>query len=535
MTDIFISYARSTEAVAQRVAEAFRALGFTVWRDDQLPANRSYADVIEERHREAKAVVVIWSADATRSDWVRSEADRARGERKLVQARIDGAVLPMPFDQIQCADLGDWSGEAGAAGWRKVVSAVAEVLGRAPPSEGRMAEAAPFIHLDRASIAVLPLADLTPARDEDYFADGMVEEIATALSRFASLFVIDSRSSLTYRASGKPARQIARELGVRYVLEGSVRRSGSRIRVGLQLIDAVEGVQIWAETFDGAAEDLFAFQDAVAGAIATQIEPTIEAAEMRRVRAKPTEDLRAYELLLHAQHAQRQWKDSSLGEAIGFLERAIALDPDYALAKALASYCYALLAIGGLDTMVSAMKSIELARAVLHEADPDARTLAWSSTAFTFFMQDWATSLDLTERAVARTPGSALSRLSRGWVYLFAGRLDAALDDFETVLRLDPRSPDRQTGVVGHAWTLFFLRRLDEAIPALVAASQLGPAAIMLLAAAHAHQGRIEEARRQLGSLPDWPFAQWVQLFREPEHREYLVEGLRLAGAEIAP
>src|SRR5579862_7708858 len=129
MTDIFISYARSTEAEARKIAEALRALGYGVWRDDELPAHRSFAEVIEERLREAKAVVVLWSADAVRSEWVQSEADRARADRKLVQLRLDAATLPMPFDRIQCADLSGWRGEADAPGWRKVLASIAELAG----------------------------------------------------------------------------------------------------------------------------------------------------------------------------------------------------------------------------------------------------------------------------------------------------------------------------------------------------------------------------------------------------------------------
>ena len=131
MSDIFISYGRATEARARTIAEALRGLGYGVWRDDELPPHRSYAEVIEERLKAARAVVVVWSADAVRSEWVQSEADRARAERKLVQLNLDGSPLPMPFDRIQCADLSGWAGEADHAGWRKVVSSIAELIGGA--------------------------------------------------------------------------------------------------------------------------------------------------------------------------------------------------------------------------------------------------------------------------------------------------------------------------------------------------------------------------------------------------------------------
>ena len=133
MSDIFISYARSTAAQAQQVAEALRALGYGVWRDDELPAHRAYAEVIAERLATAKAVVVIWSSEAVKSEWVQSEADQARADRKLVQMSIDGTKLPMPFDRIQCADLTGWNGDLEAPGWRKVVASIADLAGQGSP------------------------------------------------------------------------------------------------------------------------------------------------------------------------------------------------------------------------------------------------------------------------------------------------------------------------------------------------------------------------------------------------------------------
>ena len=273
MADIFISYARSTAKQAQAVAAALRGLGYSVWIDDDLPAHRAYTPVIEEQLTAAKAAVVIWSADAVQSEWVLSEANRAREDRKLVQVTTDESRLPMPFDTIQCADLARWSGDLATPGWRKVVASVSDLIG------GRSVTAAPPPTLpSKPSIAVLPFADMTGAEGQDYFVDGMVAEITTALSRIRSIFVIASSSALTFKGQGIGAQDAARQLGVRYVLEGSVRRAAGRVRIAVQLIDASDSVQIWTQRFDDTLDDVFALQDKVALAVAGQIEPTLQSA-----------------------------------------------------------------------------------------------------------------------------------------------------------------------------------------------------------------------------------------------------------------
>jgi adenylate cyclase len=201
MSDVFISYARSTEAEAHKVAKALRALGYGVWRDDELPAHRSFSEVIEERLKAAKAVVVIWSAEAVKSEWVQSEADRARTDRKLVQLSVDGTPLPMPFDRIQCADLTGWSGDIDAAGWKKVAGSIADLVG----GGGQPAAApgpTPARATHRASICVLPFANMSGDAEQEYFSDGISEDIVTDLSKVSALSVVARNTAFrsTWRA-----------------------------------------------------------------------------------------------------------------------------------------------------------------------------------------------------------------------------------------------------------------------------------------------------------------------------------------------
>src|SRR6516165_3673796 len=215
MSDVFISYGHSTAArQARSAAAALRALGYSVWLDDDLPAHRAFSPEIEAQLTAAKAALVIWSAEAATSHWVLSEANRAREDNKLVQLRIDGARLPMPFDQIQCADLSGWSGDGEHASWEKVAASVLELVNRGAPPITLPAPTKEPPLPDKPSIAVLPFSDPSGAVEGDYFADGMVDEIVTALTRFPSLFVIASGSSLSYRERERDFRKIGRELGV---------------------------------------------------------------------------------------------------------------------------------------------------------------------------------------------------------------------------------------------------------------------------------------------------------------------------------
>ena len=183
MSYVFVSYARPNEPQAQRVAEALRAVGYEVWRDDELPAHRAYADVIEERLRSANAVIVLWTAEAIKSEWVRAEADAARAARMLVQVTMDGSLPPMPFNQVQCASLEDWDGSEEAPGWRKLIASVAALAGPV------RAAAEEKTHLRERSVCVLPFVNMSGEAEQEYFSDGITEDITTDLSKVSALAV----------------------------------------------------------------------------------------------------------------------------------------------------------------------------------------------------------------------------------------------------------------------------------------------------------------------------------------------------------
>ena len=319
MSHVFISYARSTAKEAEAVAGALRALGYDVWRDDELPAHRGYAEVIEERLKAAAAVVVIWSAEAAKSEWVQAEADRARLSHKLVQLSVDAASLPLPFDRIQCADLAGWSGDLTTPGWRKVVASLAELTGAAQPPATTYAP----VERDRSPLlAVMAFDNLSGDPDMGFFSDGISEEILDAVGRARDLRVISRGSSFQFRGPGKAARNVAAELNATHLLDGSVRRSGDRVRIAARLVECSSDTTVWSERFDRELSDVFAVQDEIAEAVATALKAALAPGP-----APGPINMDVYDLYLRA-------REFGLAEVaaqrIALLEQVTAKAPDFA-------------------------------------------------------------------------------------------------------------------------------------------------------------------------------------------------------------
>jgi TolB-like protein/class 3 adenylate cyclase len=391
---------------------------------------------------------------------------------------------------------------------------------------------------DKPSIAVLPFANMSGDPEQEYFADGMVEEIITALSRIRWLFVIARNSSFTYKGQAVDVKQVGRELGVLYVLEGSVRKVGQRVRITGQLIDARRGSHLWADRFDGSLEDVFDLQDKVASHVAGVIEPALRAAEIRRSTERPTQDLTAYDLYLRALPHWASYEKDRLFQALDLLERAIERDPDYGPALALAAHCHYQLDMHGWaqNREANRRKSVKLARQALGRAPDDPDVLAISAAVFGFFGEDLEVATSLVDRCLALNPSFA-----RGWYWSgvlrnWAGQPDTALEHFETFLRLSPRERfGFHQGAIGIA--LFFSRRFDEAVRQLLASLEQLPTltpAYRFLASCYAHMGRLDEAHQIVERLraitpvvvpADTPY-------RNPEHRELFLSGLRLAAGE---
>ena len=392
---------------------------------------------------------------------------------------------------------------------------------------------------DKPSIAVLPFANLSGDPEQEYFADGMVEEIITALSRITWLFVIARNSSFTYKGQAVDVKRVGRELGVRYVLENSVRKAGQRVRIAAQLIDATTGAHLWADRFDGSLEDVFDLQDEVASSVAGIIEPTLQEAEIRRSSERPTSDLTAYDLYLRAYEmffsSARQ-----IPEALRLLERAIARDPNYGPALAWAAVCCHRMCTdrSSIDPEMDSRKGADFGRRALQSADDDPGTLANAALALSYFGEDLGTMIALVDRALALNPSFARGWYIGGILRLFAGQPDQAIECGEASLRLSPRGKFGQVfAVIGAG--LLFSQRFDEALPKLLLATQDDPSfpiAYRYLAACYAHMGLLDEAREVVTRLRAITPVVMPRAtpFRNPAHRELLLSGLRLAAGEAS-
>jgi TolB-like protein/class 3 adenylate cyclase len=390
---------------------------------------------------------------------------------------------------------------------------------------------------DKPSIAVLPFQNISGDPEQEYFVDGMVEEIITALSRIRWLFVIARNSTFTYKEQAVDVKQVGRELGVRYVLEGSVRKGGNRVRITGQLIDAETGTHLWADRFDGLIEDVFELQDKVASSVAGVIEPALQAAETARSVGRPTNDLTAYDLYLRA-YAMYLSSARRIPEALNLMEQAIARDPHYGPALAWAAVCCLRLLIDDRseDRVADRLKGGDFARRALEVAGDNPGILANAAAALAFFGEDIGAMMALVDRALALNPNYARGWYISGLLRLCAGQPDIAIEHVDASLRLSPRARvGAQLNVIGIAH--FFRRRFDEAVPKLLLAIQEDPSipgAYRFLAACYAHMGRLDDARNIVGRLqavtpvvlPDTSF------LRHPEHRELFLSGLRLAAGE---
>ncbi|MSP48497.1 MAG: adenylate/guanylate cyclase domain-containing protein [Alphaproteobacteria bacterium] len=394
---------------------------------------------------------------------------------------------------------------------------------------------------DKPSIAVLPFQNMSGDAEQDYFCDGLVEDVITALSRFHWLFVIARNSSFTYKGKSVDVKRVSRELGVRYVLEGSVRKSGQKVRITGQLIDGTTGAHLWADRFDGDLADVFDLQDKVAVSVVSTIEPKVQAAEIERARRKPADDLDAYDLYLRALPLWHTLTKDGISAAIDLLTRAIATNPKYAIAlgRAAQLYCHRVGNGWSEDLDADRDEAVRLARSALEADRNDADAICLAGFAFAYFAADAELGINLLDRSLAMNANCAHTWMFSGHARVYIGDCETAIDHLSRAQRLSPMDPMSFQILMMTAFAHFCEGRLDQAIAFARRSLQENPvvSAYRVLAVSCALSGRMEEAKvavdQALKLSPGYTIGNHLRgkyaVFQSPKIGRY-VEGQRKAG-----
>jgi adenylate cyclase len=413
----------------------------------------------------------------------------------------------------------------------------------APGAAAALTEPAPALTVpDKPSIAVLPFQNISGDPEQEYFVDGLVEDIITALSRFKSLFVIARNSSFAYKVKSPDIRQVGRELGVRYVLEGSVRKAGSRLRITAQLIDTASGAHAWADRFEGALEDVFAFQDEVTEKVVAAIAPRMERAEITRARRRPSSNTDAYDCYLRGLACLSPITADTINEALRLFTQASALDPDYASAYAMAMWCHTnRVGYGSVEDMAHVRSEVaRLWRIVTRVGQEDGVALAQAAWAVAYVLHDLPAATRLIDRAVDLNPNLATAWGSNGWINVWLGHPDIALEHLARARRLDPGSQGATPEWSAMAHAYFFLGRYEEALAVAEQMLRHSPdqhPGLRIGAASAAFAGRSDVADRLAAHLRivDPAFrvsrlGEYLGPYQKSEFVEKYAEGLRVAG-----
>jgi TolB-like protein len=440
MSDVFISYGHATTArQARGAAEALRALGYSVWIDDDLPAHRAFSPEIEAQLTAAKAALVIWSAEAATSHWVLSEANRAREADKLVQLRIDGASLPMPFDQIQCADLTGWSGEGEHPAWTKVAASVADLVGRGEGSGITLGAVRAAATPAEPLLAVLAFDNLSGDAEMAYFSDGVSEEILQTVARGADLKVIGRASSFQFRGPEKAAGKVAAALNATHVLDGSVRRAGSKVRIAANLIECKRQTTLWSDRYDRELSDVFALQDEIAASVAAALKTAFAKSPL-----PPPIDPVAYDLFLR----EKTYRGvGGMREAArrrrAMLEEVVARAPDFARGWAMLAFRGAYsLRLRRDAALAAGFSRDEAARAAETALRLDPHMgLAYQALSFLEPFAAYREREVLNDKALAAAPNDAPVLWNMAVFCSIVGRLGEALSFVRRAYELDPLDP----------------------------------------------------------------------------------------------
>jgi adenylate cyclase len=477
-------------------------------------------------------------------DVVRDEDGDLHGDGVNIAARLEAIAEPggvvvsgTAYDHLQgklecgLAPLGDQR----LKNIERPVRAYRVELGA---SAGSGATAAPPLP-EKPSIAVLPFTNMSGDPEQEYFADGLVEDIITALSRVRSFFVIARNSSFTYKGRAVDVRQVSRELGVRYVLEGSIRKAGSRVRIVGQLVDGTTGHHVWADRFDGDTSDIFDLQDRVTESVVGAVEPSIRLEEIRQARSKPTNYITAYDLYLRALPGFYSMTREGFAEVRRLTNEALSIDPDFTLAKALGAYIRSISVSQCWHEPDDIRVAVRMAREVLAGARDDPTSLRFAAQVLAYSAKDYETALGATDRSLYLNPNSAQGYTGGGWVNAHSSRPLVAIDYFHRAMRLSPVDPEKGIALSGIGMSYLMLERHEEALAwgenALREMPNYGSSHRVVIGAL-VGLGRLDEARlaasRLMEAFPTFTLTlqKRINPWRDQAFAERYVEALRVAG-----
>ncbi len=539
MADVFVSYSRSDKARVAPIVAALEEQGWSVWWDPAIAPGQQFDRMIAEELERARAVLVVWTTDSVESRWVRGEAREGADRGILVPLQLGPARLPIDFRAYHTTDLGQSGDVTANPQFGEVVRALESLVGRtaAPvatspvpsPTDPGSSSGPP-----RIAICVLPLANLSGDPEQQYFSDGITADIITELSRWRLLAVRSRSASFKYRGPEVDTARVARELNVRFIVEGTVRRIGDRVRIGVQLTDAESGRQVWAERFDRGREEIFAVQDEVVQTIVSTLVGRVQSSDVERARRKPPASLDAYECVLNGNALPWDDPEGAAG-ATRLFEKAIEIDPRYGMA-------YALLATmragrwrqdSGASTALLDEAYALGKRAI--ELDDGESTCHSLLAQVCLQRRAYELALQHMQRAVAINPTNQWNQADMGLVLTYTGQAREALGWYARARQIDPYFDPpwywRQTGQ-----TYMTLGRYQEAISALAHIPVHTYRTAALMAGCHARLGDMESAARCiadcLAMMPSFSVKEFVskEPYRDAADAERLADSLRLAG-----
>ena len=553
--DVFISYSRQDRDVARRYADALEAAGLTVWWDDHLRSGEAFDEKIEAALRAAKAVVVLWSKKSVVSRWVRAEATLADRNKTLVPVMIEPCERPIMFELSHTSELGHWQGDGADKAWlgflddvRRLVAKGAAPVMEAPAPELEPASVQETLKPGQSgsapSLAVLPFTNRTTLAEDEVFAEGMVEDVISALSQGVNVRVLGSTATANLsRAAIADLAALGRQLGVRYLLEGNVRRVGANLRVTTQLLEAATGEILWTAKFDRPLTELADLQEDLVTEVAASLDAQIYSLEIARALKKPN-DHTAWEAVTRAMSAYRKFDADAAQRAVEEARRAVAIAPDYGPAQAmLAMSLGSAYANANRDDPAEVQRIRVIAERALALAPDDATVLGYVGFALGQ-IGHLEEGVRHTERAVRKAPGSGLLQYCHSYVVLLLNRWEEALSLSTLAERLMPGSPLMWAVKANQCIAFSDLGRWAEADAASEESVSLNPAwgqAYFNKARCALRLGRDAEARRhiEMARRLGWELPQAELMYRRAFPKSQMLEsdlaGLRAICAETEP